>query len=131
MKQTRLALLGFLPDPHHDTQKIDNALKAYFSVLRGFFEQPDNTVKPGSDEEGAASGLTRQGKITEIKPNRRQKVRQTLPSNELILAQLNTLVFSEVFMQAPLDLLHQTQIKHLKKIVRKSPSFEKNKFASP
>jgi len=62
LKQTRLALLGFLPDPHHDTQKIDNALKAYFSVLRGFFEQPDNTVKPSSDEDGAAGGLTRQGK---------------------------------------------------------------------
>jgi hypothetical protein len=111
LKQTRLALLGFLPDPHHDTQKIDNALKAYFSVLRGFFEQPDNTVKPGSDEEGAASGLTRQGKkITEIKSIRSQKVRQTLPSNELILTQLNTLVFSEVFMQAHLNLLYLTQI---------------------
>jgi hypothetical protein len=40
LKQTRLAILQLLPDPHHDTLKIDNALKSYFSVLRGFFEQP-------------------------------------------------------------------------------------------
>ena len=60
LKQTRLALLQLLPDPHHDTLKIENALKAYMTVLRGFFEQPDNT-KPDPATEDQSSGLTRQG----------------------------------------------------------------------
>ena len=60
LKQTRLALLQLLPDPHHDTLKIENALKAYMTVLRGFFEQPDNT-KPDPATEDQSAGLTRQG----------------------------------------------------------------------
>jgi len=60
LKQTRLALLQHLPDPHHDTQKIEAALKAYLTVLRGFFEQPDNT-KNDAPEDAQATGVTRQG----------------------------------------------------------------------
>ena len=60
LKQTRLALLQHLPDPHHDTQKIELALKTYLTVLRGFFEQPDNKKNDATDDSQAA-GVTRQG----------------------------------------------------------------------
>ena len=53
-----------LPDPHHDTQKIDAALKAYFSVLRGFFEQPDTTRTEAAEAE--SGGLVRQGTFVKL-----------------------------------------------------------------
>jgi hypothetical protein len=54
-------LLQLLPDPHHDTLKMEAAVKAYFAGLRGFFEQPDNSRTEAAEDQNAAQGLNRQG----------------------------------------------------------------------
>ena len=38
MKQSRLRILELIPDPHHDVQQMETAMKLYFSLLRGFLE---------------------------------------------------------------------------------------------
>ena len=43
--------MELLPDPHHDAERVDVALKLYLSLLRGLLEEP-----PADPEAGGAGG---------------------------------------------------------------------------
>ena len=40
LKQSRARLLELLPDPHHNIEQMETALKLYMALLRGFLLQP-------------------------------------------------------------------------------------------
>ena len=44
LKQSRARLLELLPDPHHNIDQMETALKLYMALLRGFLLQPGDTV---------------------------------------------------------------------------------------
>jgi len=44
LKQSRLRLLELLPDPHHEMEKVETALKLYLSLMRGLLEAGEGTA---------------------------------------------------------------------------------------
>ncbi len=38
LKQSRLRILQLLPDPHHNAEQLETAVKLYLGLLRGFLE---------------------------------------------------------------------------------------------
>lgn len=43
LKQSRLRVLELLPDPHHEMEKMETAVKLYLSLLRGLLEAGEGT----------------------------------------------------------------------------------------
>jgi len=44
LKQSRLRLLELLPDPHHELEKVETALKLYLGLIRGLLEAGEGTA---------------------------------------------------------------------------------------
>jgi len=43
LKQSRMRVLELLPDPHHDAEQLDTALKLYLALVRGLLEAQEGT----------------------------------------------------------------------------------------